>query len=126
MRHLMKALIMVLAVVFTAGLTAAEVLKYEGELNPNEFSEWEVIGRRQTSHYESEEAIVNPDENSNIQIVQVFFFRTTITKYRYFKGIDIYDYRLNNATKTYERYIYTEEERQGCVKCHKDRLGTRI
>lgn len=112
--------------IFIAGVAMAEVLKYEGELNPNEFPEWEVIGSIQTSHYESKEAIVNPDKSSKIKIVQVFFFRTAIKKYRYFKGADIYEYQMNDATKTYERYIYTEEERQGCAKCHQDRLGMSI
>lgn len=126
MKYSIKVLIMAVVAIFIAGVAMAEVLKYEGELNPNEFSEWEVIGGRQTSHYESEEAIVNSDKNSKIKIVQVFFFRTAIKKYRYFKGTDIYEYRINGATSTFERYIYTEEERRGCAKCHQDRLGMSI
>ena len=119
----MRALI-ILVILLTAGMAWA--FGWEGELDPNEFGKWQIIGAEMVNPLTMIVTAQNPDKEAEIQRIQMFIYIDgTIISYRYFKEAEIYDYVFNIDKNIYERNEYTEKDRQSCMQCHRAKLVTK-
>jgi len=102
----------------------AHSFTFEGELDPNEFIEWPVIGRSLISPEIGTVVVQNPDSSSPIQKIQLLIYVSTDTliAYQYFKNGEIYQYVLDIEKDRYVRKLYTDEEKKGCMKCHENEI----
>jgi hypothetical protein len=119
----MKALL-IFVILLTAGMAWA--FSWEGELDPNEFVKWQIIGAKMVSPLTMIATAQNPDKEAEIQRIQmILYIDGTLLSYRYFKGGEIYDYELNIDKSMYERHEYTEKDHRSCMQCHSARLVTK-
>jgi len=100
----------------------SEWFSWDGELNVNEFDNWEVLST-QFIPQGTWVFIKNPDITSPIKIVAMAIdYEQNLWGYRYFKDSQPYSFRFNPDNTKYEEYKFTQEERNGCMKCHQDKI----
>lgn len=96
---------------------------WEGELDPNEFDKWKVVGTQPTSEGFMWVFIKNPDEESPIEIVSMAVDREgTLFLYRYFKEGNPYSYVFDDEEVKYKQHHLTQKERNSCMRCHQDKV----
>lgn len=118
MRYL---LITIVALVLAT--TNAFAFTWEGELDPNEFDKWEVINIKPTPKGFIWVFIKNPDENSPINIVAMAINSSnTLLGYHYFKYSIPHVFTFDSKLNKYVEKHLTDEEKNGCMKCHKDKM----
>jgi len=114
--------LVVLVILLTAGMAWA--FTWEGELDPNEFDKWQIIGAEIVNPLTMIATAQNPDMRAEIQRIQMFIYIDgTLISYRYFKDGEIYDYVFNSDKYMYERHQHTEKDRQSCIQCHSVKLA---
>lgn len=97
---------------------------WEGELSPDEFTEWKVI----KTELDVPRGIMwvywqNPDSNAPVKVVAgEVYIDGTLVMYRYFKYGVPYMFYLDNEKNKYVQYKFTEKEKRSCMKCHKDKV----
>lgn len=96
---------------------------YEGELDPREFTKWDIVDIGEVKSMIVAITIQNPDTNAKIQRVQLTAYIDSdgngiLLSYRYFKEGNIYEYEATANKKGYKQYKHTEKERRSCMKCH--------
>jgi len=96
---------------------------YEGELDPREFTKWDIVNIGEVKSMMVAITIQNPDKEAEIQRVQLSVRINpsgdgTLFYYRYFKRGEIYEYEANANKTGYKQYKHTKEERRSCLKCH--------
>jgi len=93
---------------------------WEGELDPNEFSSWNIIGMHPDFSADFAWVYVkNPDERSSIKIVALGInFDGTMYGYRYFKEGMGYEYMWNSRQNKFIGGRLSEMEIRECRKCH--------
>ena len=97
----------------------AMAFTYEGEMDPDEFTMWELVQSDMISFIKMVAIVQNPDREADVQRIQMFMYiNGTLLSYRYFKGGEAYNYELNIDKDRYERRRYTDKERRACMKCH--------
>ena len=103
------ALILMLCCAFT----------WEGELNPNDFDKWTLLGVQPSPDGLMLTYIKNPDPNSPIEIVAMGLIGDSfLIGYRYFKYGQPYSYVFDSDEEKYVRHHFTPEEKKGCMECH--------
>jgi len=116
MKTLKKILLTILVLVMSLTLVS---FTWEGELNPDEFGSWVIVGSSPLIGELFWLFLKNPDQTSPIKIVAVLTdFGLVRYGYRYFKYGEPYKYMFNVEQDKYVRKHLTEEERQRCMKCH--------
>ena len=119
----MKAII-VLLIVLTAGMAWA--FTWEGELDPNELDNWELISVIPNPGGISWVLIKNPDKSASIDTVAMLVdSNSNLLGYRYFKHGEPFGYFFDMDQETYARHNYTPDQRKACMQCHSDRLISR-
>lgn len=105
----MKKLAVLVSAVFL--LSCAELTGrygYSGDVDPNEFMSWSVIGRKENAAVEpvSIEILRNPDEKSEIRTVMAFVFgfgaERLVIGYAYEKNGSVSVFRLNAYNTGYD------------------------
>ena len=116
----MKAII-VLLIVLTAGMAWA--FTWDGELDPNEFDNWELISVIPNPGGISWVLIKNPDNSASIGTVALLVdLNSNLIGYRYFKNGEPLGYFFNMDQEKYVRHNYTSDQRKACIRCHSDRI----
>jgi hypothetical protein len=116
----MRALITVV-ILLTAGMAWA--FSWEGELDPNEFDKWKLLSALPSPQGFLWMFVKNPDQASAIDIVAMAVdLDAALLGYRYFKHGIPYSYVFDVKEDKYVRRNLTDEQRQSCMKCHRDQL----
>lgn len=114
-------LILIIAFVFTAQAGSKQI-------TPEEFQHWKVVKitpAPQPGFYWM--FFKNPDHSSEIKTVAALVSAESyLYGYRYFEGIDIYEFKLDPKTGRYIGGLISDEEREACVKCHLSKSGLKI
>ena len=119
----MKALI-VLLIMLTAGMAWA--FTWEGEFDPNEFDNWEMISVIPNPGGISWVLVKNPDKSASIDTVALLVdLNSNLLGYRYFRHGEPFGYFFNMDQEKYVRHNYTPDQRKACMHCHSDRLISR-
>jgi hypothetical protein len=119
----MKALI-VLLIVLTTGMAWA--FTWEGELDPNEFDNWDLISVMPNPGGTSWVLVKNPDKSAPIDTVALLVdLNTNLLGYRYFKNGEPFGYFFDMDQEKYVRHNYTADQRKTCMQCHSETLLTR-
>lgn len=110
-------LIIIVALVLATGQAFA--FTWEGELDPNDFNDWEVISVQPTPQGPLWMFLKNPDETSPIDIVAIAVDRyAELLMYRYFKYGIPHVFIFDSAQEKYVEKPLTEKDKGGCMKCH--------
>jgi len=108
-----KILFLCLLLIFCCAFT------WEGELNPDEFSKWEILSIQPTPQGLSYVFIKNPDPNSPIEVVAMMVgYNSILFGYRYFKYGEPYVFAFDPEEAKYKQVPLTEEQKKGCMECH--------
>ena len=100
---------------------------WEGELDPNNFNNWEVVDAMPSPQAFIWLIIKNPDQASPINTVAIGVGRyKSLLFYRYFKYGEPYYYVFNVENSRYMRSNLTDEEKLSCMRCHRKELGNPI
>lgn len=113
---ILTVLVLTIALVF-AGQENPE------QITPEEFQHWEVIKvvPGQSGLYWL--FFRNPDYFSNLKIIAgLVNVEFVLLGYRYFRGVNVYEFKLEPETGKYIGGLLTGEKRRLCIKCHK-KLG---
>ena len=94
--------------------------EWEGELNPNEFDNWKILGVRPSPQEVVWVYIKNPDEESPIDSVAMALNPNdmTLIGYRYFKYGIPHQFKISSNERRYIRKALTDKQKEGCMKCH--------
>jgi len=115
----MKSLI-VLLIVLTAGVAWA--FSWEGELDPSEFSNWELLSVRPTPQGLFWMFVKNPEQGSPIDVVAMAVdLEATLVGYRYFKYGEPHSYAFDPNEGKYIRRHFTDQDKKSCVECHSEK-----
>ena len=63
-----------------------------------------------------------PSTKIKVVAEMIVIYEGSLLGYRYFKNNQPYSFGFNPETNKYEEYKFTQEERNGCMKCHQDKL----
>lgn len=93
---------------------------WEGELDPNDFDNWETDSTLQGPVYGLMWVIIkNPDLKSPIEKVALLLdVEASVFAYRYFKHGRAYMFLYDDEKDRYITYEFNEEERNSCMECH--------
>lgn len=92
---------------------------WEGELNPNEFDDWELVSVRPAAPGYFWVFVENPDRASSIDVVVMEVdLDSNMLSYRYFKYGEPRLYVFDRDRGGYVRYSFTREEKESCARCH--------
>ena len=123
MKSLKRIFLSILVLVMSLTLVS---FSWEGELDPNDFDNWEVISIQPTPRGLVWMFIKNPDPASPIDIVAIATDVNAILHgYRYFKYGIPYKYVFDDEQEKYVRHHFTDEQRRSCMKCHSNKLVPR-
>jgi len=95
---------------------------WEGELDPNEFDNWELISVMPNPSGISWVIVKNPERQNAIDYAALLVdLNANLLGYRYFKHGEPFGYFFDMDQEKYVRHEYTAEQRKGCMKCHSER-----
>ena len=104
MKHLIKSLMAIFVVISVvlcfAGTSFAYT--YDSEIDPIEFSSWEVTGKFQTNPLGGIVIVKNPDPNARIKKAMLKIRRNGIIGYAYDIDGKTYKYEFNTETANYD------------------------
>lgn len=124
--------ILILALILGCALIAT-AFTWEGELDPNDFDNWEIVSTLPNPQAGYAWVII---KNPWVDEYNVFYDAETaaidrvamlvdsyqnLLGYRYFKDGEPYGYFFDIEQKKYVRHEYSQEEKNGCMECHKQR-----
>ena len=96
---------------------------WEGELDPNEFDNWKIVGTQPTPKGNIWVFMKNPDLVSPIKIVSIAVDRDkNVLSYCYFKNGNPYSYFFDSGENKYKQHHFTQGERKSCMRCHQDKI----
>jgi len=110
------------ALILIFSFRAAQSFTFEGDLDPNVFIQWPRISQGMATPVIGIVVVQNPDSSSPIKKVEmsIYALLDQLIAYRYFKDGESYRYELDVKADRYIRKKYTEEEKKGCMECHKE------
>ena len=119
--------LLIIIVALALATANAWAFDWEGELDPNEFDKWKVISVQPTPQGLVWMFVKNPDEESPIDIVAMAVdLNFALLSYRYFKFGIPYSFVFNPDLEKYVKKPLTEEQKDGCMKCHNPNTGIAI
>ena len=122
---LMFLILAVLALCLAPGCALLQIGQPQ-QTSPEQFQEWEVLKVVPASPFSFWAYYKNPNPDSEIKIVAAELdSQGKLYAYRYFKGINPYEFVLNSETGKYIGGLVTEQTRRMCIECHKN-LGEKI
>lgn len=118
MKKIKAAIILLTILTLTFGTAFA--FTWEGELNPDEFDNWNLISVQPTSRGYLWVFMENPDQTSPIDVVVMEVDSDSMLRgYRYFKYGEPHIYIFDNSQQKYVRHHLTDEQKKSCLKCHR-------
>lgn len=90
------------------------------QIMPEELRDWRVIEAVPTEPGLYMVSLRNPDPYSEVKIVlAIVSDKSVIFGYRYFRGPDAYDFKLDFKTGKWIGGLLSGKEKKACAKCHK-------
>lgn len=105
-------------------ITQPGVLSWEGDLNPTDFKQWEVVQVLKRTNVYLWIVAKNPDEFSPIHFVLLIYDRIDyiLREYRYWKGNTPYLLEYDKESDHYKRLDIPPSYKDRCFSCHKNKI----